>query len=124
MKSARLFPMFLNLKGKRCLIIGGGLVAYRKLKSLIECGAEVTMVSQGFCQSIYEFQLMNQSQLKLQLGMFDASVLSKFYVVISADGNREKNREVFRECERIHKFVNCVDQPDFCSFYYCSVINT
>ena len=67
------YPIMVNLSGRRCLVIGGGAVAERKVKSLLQAGAHVTIVSTEFTEGLMEME--SQSEVVLYRQRFHPSIM-------------------------------------------------
>ena len=114
------YPVFLNLQGRFCLVVGGGAVALRKTKDLLACGAKVRVVSP---QWIEGFQRLARSK-KIQWSRrpFHPADLKKSWLVIAATDDAQVQRQVAQEAARKKIWANVVDQPGACSFIVPSVV--
>lgn len=112
----RLYPIFLKLEDQRCLVVGGGDVAKRKIQSLLESGAHVLAVSRTFDGEILK---LSQENCKLVLNgkNFEDRDLEGVYLVIAATDDDEVNRRVYVKSIEADILVNVVDQPNLCNFY-------
>ena len=115
----RYYPVFLNLKGKRVLLLGGGAVALRKVRTLIESGARVVAVSREFSNKFLRFA----KQRRVQICRGSAvPKLRDFSLVVAATSDTKLNQEVYARSERAHLFVNVVDDPKRSSFIVPSTL--
>ncbi|MGR3309650.1 MAG: precorrin-2 dehydrogenase/sirohydrochlorin ferrochelatase family protein [Candidatus Brocadiales bacterium] len=105
------YPINLNIQGKKCLIIGGGEVAYRKACSLKDAGAEVTVVCPEPCP-----ELTKEKDITLIGKRYEESALDGAFLVIAATDDAEVNRNVFQDASKRNLMVNVVDCPELCSF--------
>ncbi len=105
------YPINLNIQGKKCLIIGGGEVAYRKACSLKDAGAEVTVVCPEPCP-----ELTKEKDITLLEKRYDESALDGAFLVIAATDDAEVNRNIFQDASKRNLLVNVVDCPELCSF--------
>lgn len=105
------YPINLNIQGKKCVIIGGGEVAYRKACSLKEAGAEVTVVCPEPCT-----ELAKEKGITLIEKRYDERDLDGAFLVIAATDDAEVNRNVFQDASKRNVLVNVVDCPELCSF--------
>jgi precorrin-2 dehydrogenase/sirohydrochlorin ferrochelatase len=115
-----LFPMFLRLEGRRCVLVGAGKVAAQKLDALLAGGAHVHIVAPRATENIQ--QLVRQGDISWSRRTFETRDLSGATLVIAATGNSEINAHVFREARRQGVFCNAVDEPEHCDFYYPAVV--
>lgn len=109
-----LYPVNLKVKGRRCLIVGGGPVAFQKAKALARAGAGIVMVSPTFVRSM--------KGIRRRRGEFRTSDLKNAFLVIAATDRPQLNARIKRLCDRRRILVNVVDQPDLCSFYAPSIL--
>jgi precorrin-2 dehydrogenase/sirohydrochlorin ferrochelatase len=117
---AKLFPIYLNLKGKQCLIIGGGKVAERKIEDLLDYEPLIKVVSPRFEEKIMAWG--REGVLSLQQRLFQEDDLDGSYIVFAATDNNELNHRVARLCRQRGILVNAVDDPPNCDFYVPSII--
>ena len=107
-----LFPMSLDIEGKRVLVVGGGEVALRKVELLVDAGAAVVVVSPEITAELSGLAGVEFVRRPFEPGDLDGAVL-----VIAATNNRAVNEQVCREAHSRGLFVNVVDKPDLCDFH-------
>ena len=115
------FPMFVNLKNQPCLVVGGGMVAYRKVKVLLDFEARVVVVGENICDKIYEI-VKKSNQLELQKKCFEDADCDNMFMVIAATDDKELNHHIAEICNSKGIMVNAVDQKEDCSFIFSSYI--
>ncbi len=115
-----LYPIYLNLKHKNCLVIGGGKVAERKTETLLEYEANVKVVSPAVENRIAEWALQGRIQLKKTV--FCEEDLEGAFLVFIATDNNSVNQEITAMCRERNILVNAVDDPPNCDFYVPAVI--
>ena len=115
------FPMFVNLKNQPCLVVGGGMVAYRKVKVLLDFEARVVVVGENICDKIYEI-VKKSNQLELQKKRFEDADCDNMFMVIAATDDKELNHHIAGICNSKGIMVNAVDQKEDCSFIFSSYI--
>ncbi len=115
------FPMFVNLKDQPCLVVGGGMVAYRKVKVLLDFEARVVVVGENICDKIYEIA-KKSNQLELQKKRFEDADCDNMFMVIAATDDKELNHHIAGICNSKGIMVNAVDQKEDCSFIFSSYI--
>jgi precorrin-2 dehydrogenase/sirohydrochlorin ferrochelatase len=115
-----LFPVNLNLHGRKCLVVGGGSVAERKVKSLLQCGAEIWIVSPEFASELEK--LAGQNKINLIHRHYDTEDLQNCFLVVSAADDPSVNSRVADDCFARNIPVNVVDDPARCSFTVPSVL--
>lgn len=108
---AKYYPIFLNIQNKKCVVIGGGEVAWRKVCSLQDAGAKVTVVSPAFYPELEKLPGVERIQRK-----YDESFLEGASVVIASTNDEEVNKKIYYDAVKRGLLVNVVDRPEFCSF--------
>jgi siroheme synthase-like protein len=116
----RLLPVMLRVQGKCCVVIGGGEVAAQKVRQLLECGAEVVIVSPDLCDELMALARSGQARWLPQ--PYEASVLDGAFLVFACTDDNAVNRQVFADCEARRLWCNVVDVPDLCSFFMPSIL--
>ena len=112
----RYYPIFVNLQGKRCLVVGAGQVGRRKITGLAESGAAaILVVDPGLPPELAE-QLSGLPAVTLAARPFAPDDLDDRFLVIAATDDEEQNWTISRECARRGILCNIVDQPEKCSF--------
>ncbi|RKY85473.1 bifunctional precorrin-2 dehydrogenase/sirohydrochlorin ferrochelatase [candidate division KSB1 bacterium] len=114
-----LYPIFLKLKDKPVIVVGGGKVAYRKVKSLLNAGAKITVVSPELDQDLRD--LVEGDKITYLQREYQAGDLKNACLVIAATGDQRVNRQIWQEAERKNLLVNVVDDPEQCNFYVPAV---
>ena len=109
------YPISVRLSGKKCLVIGGGRVAQRKVMSLLECGALVTVVSFELTEGLMELAV--DGQLVYRQGGYETSDLLDIFLVIGATNNDDVNRKVAQDCFDRNILINVVDDPPNGNFF-------
>jgi precorrin-2 dehydrogenase/sirohydrochlorin ferrochelatase len=114
------YPAFLKLEGKKCVVIGGGKVAERKIRSLLEANAIVFLISPD--ATPFLAKLAEEEKITWIKDTFKPDYLEGAWLVFACTNQREVQREVFQACEERKIFCNVVDQPDVSSFIVPSVV--
>lgn len=117
---ASLFPMFLKLEGRRCVVVGGGEIARQKITGLLEAGADLLVVAPRANDAIRE--MADAGRLRWEQREFEARDLDSITLVISATADRSLNGSIFRLAADRGVLCNAVDEPEHCDFYYPSVV--
>ncbi len=115
-----LFPIFVKLTGRRCLVVGGGPVAEGKTEGLLASGATVVVVAPEVTERIAGWE--RQHRLVWRQRRFQPSDLDGSFLVIAATGLDAVNESVFREAEARGILCNAVDEPERCHFYYPAIV--
>ncbi len=119
---ADLYPVGLIVAGQRCLVVGGGRVAARKISSLLQCGAAVTVVAPeahvavGLLAREGAFDRLAGPYPEVHLRTYRAGEAAGYRLVVTATGDPDVDGLVFRDAEEAGVWVNSADDPDRCSF--------
>jgi siroheme synthase-like protein len=114
------YPLFFDLRGRKCLVVGAGEIATRKAESLLSSGADVKVVSPEACEDMKK--LLADSRLEWLQRPFEASDLDGCLLVIASTNDPDVNRHVFDEAEKRGMPANIVDVPELCNFIVPSVM--
>ncbi|WP_461480640.1 siroheme synthase CysG [Porticoccus sp.] len=116
-----LLPLFHNLRGRRCLVVGGGDVALRKLRQLIDAGAAIELIAPEINPAIRN--LAGQHSLTLQQRPFVDADIDGAALVIAATNDPQVNRQVSQLAQRRNIPVNVVDSPELCTVVFPSIVD-
>ena len=114
------YPIFLEMKDRRCVVIGGGAVAQRKVEGLLAVGANVTVVSPSITDGLRD--LLGQDKIRHVAREYRAGDRAGYDLVFVATDNSEVNAAVSSEAQSLHIWVNSADDPDRCDFILPAVI--
>jgi len=114
------FPIYLDMARRRCLVIGGGAVAERKIANLLEAGAEVTVLSPNVTENIARWS--KQNLLLLKARRYRDGDLAGFELAFVATDDAAANSAAFREGRNGGVWVNAADDPAHCDFILPSVL--
>lgn len=115
------FPIFTELKDKPVLVVGGGEIAQRKVKLLIDAKAIIHIVAQKLNT---DMQMLKDKQAIHHIATeFDAKYVDDVFLVIAATNNLALNAKVKQAADARFRFVNVVDQQELCSFITPSIID-
>ena len=115
------YPIYLDIKDRDCLVVGGGSVGTRKVKRLLECGAKVTVISVDATEKLKE--LSDSGMIQLKERDFQTSDLDDRFLVIGATDNQEMNFKIHAEAEQRGLLCNIADHPKACNFILPSIVN-
>jgi siroheme synthase-like protein len=115
-----LFPLFLKLEGRRCVIVGAGNIALQKLAGLLDSGADLHVIAPAAAEAIA--QLAREGRLTWARAEFEPSHLDGAVLVITATGDPAVNEKVYRAAIERGVLCNSVDEPARCDFYYPAVV--
>lgn len=115
------FPITVKLQQQQCLIVGGGEIACRKLKSLLKADAKVSLIALEFSAEVIE--LANKHNLTLYQDAFRADLLDDKYLVVAATDNKALNEQVSEAARERKIWVNVVDDLELSTFIMPAIID-
>ncbi len=120
LKPVKLFPMFLKLSGRPCLVVGAGSIAESKIASLLEAGGRVRVVAPESTPQVRAWAQSNEIQWHQR--PFEPRDLEGIFLVVAATSSTELHERIFEEATRRGVLCNIVDVPALCDFYYPAVV--
>lgn len=120
MKPASLFPAFLKIAGRLCLVVGAGRVGEEKIKGLLDAGADVHVVAPRASGRVQAWA--REGRIRWEARKFRDSDLSRAFLVVAATSSPDLHARIYKEARRNRVFCNVVDDPEHCDFYYGSVV--
>jgi precorrin-2 dehydrogenase / sirohydrochlorin ferrochelatase len=115
------YPVNLDIRHQSCLVVGGGAVGTRKVRTLLDCGAAVIVVSPEVTDPLSVLAAENHILLKQR--PYRASDLDGVFLVIGATDSKDINRAIHDDARKQGKLCNIADQPELCNFILPSVID-
>jgi precorrin-2 dehydrogenase / sirohydrochlorin ferrochelatase len=115
-----MFPMFLKLAGRTCLVVGAGKVGEPKIAGLIESGARVRVIALDATATVREWS--QTGKIDLRLRAFRTDDLDDVFLAVVATSSRALNEQIYNDAQARGILCNVVDVPDLCDFYYPSVV--
>jgi len=114
------YPVYLNLAGKSCVIIGGGTIAQGKIGGLLQAGCQITVISPDATPGIRH--AAQRGDITWLERTYRPGDLEGAFIGVAATNVWHVNREIYEEAERLGVLLNVVDDPDLCSFIAPSVV--
>jgi precorrin-2 dehydrogenase / sirohydrochlorin ferrochelatase len=115
-----LFPMFMKMAGKHCLVVGAGKVGEPKIGGLIDTGARIHVVAIDASDAVREWA--NAGRIDLELRAFSADDLDDKLLAVIATASQSLNERIYREAQQHGVLCNVVDVPELCDFFYPAVV--
>ena len=115
------YPIFLNISGKRCVVVGGGQVAHRKIRTLLEHNADVQVISPDLCPELG--QLAESGKIEVLHRDYRAGDLRKAFIAVAATNDSDINLEIVKEARKNAVLVNIVDDAENSDFILPSHIH-
>jgi siroheme synthase-like protein len=116
----KFMPISVSLKDRPCLVVGGGLVALRKVENLLEYDTAITVVAREAHEKL-EYHA-KRGQIALERRGYQSPEASRYGLVISATGDAALNKRVHEDASRAGALVNVVDDPPHCDFIFPAVL--
>jgi precorrin-2 dehydrogenase/sirohydrochlorin ferrochelatase len=117
----RYYPINLDIQNRNVLVVGGGGVGTRKVKTLLDCGARVTVVSLEVSRQLQD--LATSGEIKLEDRSYQSNDLSGMFLVIGATNDEKLNRQISNDAERLNTLCNIADHPEVCNFILPSIVH-
>jgi precorrin-2 dehydrogenase / sirohydrochlorin ferrochelatase len=114
------FPIMLDIRGRRALVIGGDALAAQKAASLAASRANVVVQSEQFCGEL--LALAEQQRVSLRQKVYEPGDLAGAFVVVAATGDVQFAQALWEEAQANGQLINIVDMPSYCSFILPSVL--
>lgn len=115
-----LFPIFLKLQGRPCLVVGAGAVAEAKIQTLLRAGAEVRVVAPRATPAIRA--LAAAKKIRWEARGFHRRDLERIFLVVAATSSPKLHEMIFQQANRCGALCNVVDDPVRCDFYYPAIV--
>ena len=115
-----LFPIFMKLEGRSCLVVGAGTVGEPKINSLVRAGASVRVVALHATAAVAEWA--QAGAITWEARAFNSADLDGTFLVIAATNSSDVNAAIFHQARQRNILCNVVDDPEHCDFYYPAVV--
>lgn len=114
-----LYPIFVKLRGKKCIVVGGGMVASRKVKKLLEARADVTVISPRVTEELEEHA--SRKDVHVIRRQYRNGDLENAFLVIGATDSKKINESIAKYAKKKKILFNIVDAPSMCDFFVPSI---
>jgi precorrin-2 dehydrogenase/sirohydrochlorin ferrochelatase len=114
------YPVHLDIKNRKCLVVGGGAVGTRKVKTLLACGAKVAVISPKPTQQLTK--LASEGAITLTQRPYRSADLDGTFLVIGATDDESLNQQISNDAAQTHTLCNIADRPQACNFILPSII--
>ncbi|MCP4456364.1 MAG: bifunctional precorrin-2 dehydrogenase/sirohydrochlorin ferrochelatase [Planctomycetes bacterium] len=114
------YPIFIELRNRRVVIVGGGQVALRKAQALLETQCRLVVVAKAASAPLET--LCSQSSAELILGPYRADYLGGAMLAVAATDQAQLNEQIYQDCQARQILCNVVDQPDLCDFHVPAMV--
>jgi len=116
----RYYPIFLDLRGRRCVVVGGGQVAERKVEALVEAAAKVTIVSPDLTPALR--RLVKKRRVSYLPRRYCKGDLKGYFLAYGATDDSRTHRLMAGEAEKEDVLINVVDRPALCHFIAPAIV--
>ena len=117
----RYYPINLDIRNRNCLVVGGGSVGTRKVITLLNCGAAVTVISPRATEELQE--LARAKSINLRNRSYRATDLKEVFLVIGATDDENLNQKISKDAESRNILCNIADRPAACNFILPSIVH-
>ena len=114
------YPIYLDLNGKRTVVIGAGPVAARKVQNLADAGARVIVIAEHTDTTFQE--TCSAKNIELIISTYSKNYLSKALLAIAATNDTKLNRQIYKDCQELEVLCNVVDNPELCDFFVPAIV--
>jgi len=114
------YPIFLELSGRRVVVVGGGAVAVRKAQALLAAGARLVVVTERIDNMLTV--LCRDKNAELLKSKYSKDYLAGAVLAIAATNNHKLNRRIYKDCQELEVLCNVVDEPELCDFFVPAVV--
>ena len=114
------YPIFLELSGRRVVLVGGGAVAVRKAEALLEAGARLVVVTAQASDTLTS--LCTRTGAELIRSKYSKQYIVEAVLVVAATDNTKVNEQVYHDCQELEVLCNVVDDPRLCDFFVPAVV--
>nr|WP_294491060.1 bifunctional precorrin-2 dehydrogenase/sirohydrochlorin ferrochelatase [uncultured Mediterraneibacter sp.] len=116
------FPMFIDLTDKRILVAGGGNIALRRVRILLQFGADICVVAPEVCKELTD--LADSGKITARRRPYRSGDIRKARLVLAATDDHEVNQKIWKECKKEGIMVNVANDRRLCDFCFPSVVMT
>jgi precorrin-2 dehydrogenase / sirohydrochlorin ferrochelatase len=116
----KLFPLFLKLQDRRCLVVGAGTIAEGKIAGLLDTGARLTVVAPQATPQVLRWA--KSSKIEYRQRAFQTTDLDEMFLMVASTSDSALHRQIFAEARKRGILCNVVDVPELCDFYYPAVV--
>ena len=117
----RYYPININIQDRKCLVVGGGSVGTRKVITLLNCGAAVTVISLRATEKLNKLAMAGS--INLQNRSYRTADLKDVFLVIGATNDETLNQKISRDADARNILCNIADRPAACNFILPSIVH-
>jgi len=117
----RYYPICLDIQDRHCLVVGGGSVGERKVNTLLDCGASITVVSPMVTEPLRV--LSQNKRIVIKQRHYRPADLEGVFLVIGATDDPSLNHRIYEDAKALHILCNIADQPEICNFILPAIVH-
>lgn len=114
------YPIYLELGGRRVVLIGGGAVALRKAQALLAAGARLVVIAERVDDMLEA--LCRGSDTEVVKAPYSKNYLAGAILAVAATNNHQLNKQIYQDCQELEVLCNVVDVPELCDFFVPAVV--
>jgi precorrin-2 dehydrogenase/sirohydrochlorin ferrochelatase len=114
------YPIFLELSGRRAVVIGGGAVAVRKAQALLAADARLVVVAEHIDNMLTTH--CQGKNAELIRSKYSKDYLAGAVLAVAATNNHQLNKQIYKDCQALEVLCNVVDEPELCDFFVPAVV--
>ena len=119
------FPMFVDISEKEILVVGGGKIAARRIRTLLDFTVHITVITPALDEKLRQYADLEKFRwVQRKYRESDITGSDKPDIVLAATGDTEVNAEIGRLCRSLGICVNVADKKEMCDFYFPSIVKT
>lgn len=119
------FPMFVDISEKEILVVGGGKIATRRIRTLLDFTVHITVITPALDEKLRQYADLEKFRwVQRKYRESDITGSDKPDIVLAATGDTEVNAEIGRLCRSLGICVNVADKKEMCDFYFPSIVKT
>lgn len=116
------FPFMIDISNKNCLVVGGGSIAFHKVKILTDFGVHIQVIAPKTCEAMQELAENNVHSIELVERKFQEDDINGMDFVVAATDDKQLNCYISDLCMQKNILINSVDMPEVCSFIFPAMI--
>ncbi len=114
------YPIYLDLEGRRVVVIGAGNVAARKVQALTAAGARIVVVTEH-ATTVFQ-DACEGANIEVVISSYSKDYLAGAILAIAATNDTALNNRIYKDCQQLEVLCNVVDVPELCDFYVPAVV--
>lgn len=118
-KESKFFPLFIDIKDKNILVVGGGSIATRRIKTLLNFGALINVISPNVTDELRKLE--NRKCINIEYREYASCDIDKYILVVAATNNRDINQSIGKEAKNQGVFISVADCKEESNFYFPAI---